>query len=598
MVTAVQTRVVHDWRLVAPWWHWPLRAGLDPAGQVAAGEQVRHSAPVLQKYDGPDFVNTFLADPQHRLAFRPGTDEVHTVTPGPNVFESLPTRGSTGRRKLYLGSHHRQYLVVASLHCAQAGFPNIERSAVCEAGFVVRRYTTRAGDDRRKSGAKLLAGLTAARRRREGAEAQVAAAAQAGHVGALRLGALQARLRSLDKLEREAAEAVRAWAQHCGVKRELQGWVPQGVTPSGTVVPVPPCAGHTAAADQPTVAEPPVRPLAGVGAWQAVTELPELLDEATFPLYPLIADPTRPDHDAAGQTVWFGVVPTGSSDVDPGGVARFDDRSIYEIRCYVRRHRPECPRDGAQCRCPVTWSEPTEPYQLASHFDLEGTANRPITVQLPDLTQLQADAIRLGPGGTGGVRFRYPPGSALPFSTANLDATATAANTDFQICSFSIPLITIVALFVFQLFLPIVVFVFQLWFLLALRFCIPPDVKIDSGGELDLAFQNLGVGLDIDADVAARFGSGGDLADALEEALTEDADGNPVFLAGNTDNKGKTLFEKIKDRLAAGFLDTSFYAALARSTLAQGALPPSSQVGTPADPVFAARVERNQVVAP
>lgn len=49
------------------------------------------------------------------------------------------------------------------------------------------------------------------------------------------------------------------------------------------------------------------------------------------------------------------------------------------------------------------------------------------------------------------------------------------------ICFFSIPLITIIASFVLNLFLPIVVLLFNLWFLLALRFCIPPSFSIAGG---------------------------------------------------------------------------------------------------------------------
>ena len=147
-----------------------------------------------------------------------------------------------------------------------------------------------------------------------------------------------------------------------------------------------------------------VAPLAGVGRWAAVEELPDELAEGWFPLLPLVANPAVPDSDATGATIFFGLVPTGSADVDESGTARFDDAASYEIRCFVRRHKPACPRgrSGPQCHCPITWSDPTESYMLASHFDLQGTANRPVTVQLPDLNALQSDAMTLPPGSTGG----------------------------------------------------------------------------------------------------------------------------------------------------------------------------------------------------
>ena len=59
------------------------------------------------------------------------------------------------------------------------------------------------------------------------------------------------------------------------------------------------------------------------------------------------------------------------------------------------------------------------------------------------------------------------------------------------ICSFAIPLITIVATFVFKLFLPILVVLFNLWFLLKLRFCIPPSVEL--GGDVDAALDVSGI---------------------------------------------------------------------------------------------------------
>ena len=66
------------------------------------------------------------------------------------------------------------------------------------------------------------------------------------------------------------------------------------------------------------------------------------------------------------------------------------------------------------------------------------------------------------------------------------------------ICSFSIPLITIVANFVLRLFLPIVIFVFQLWWMLALRFCISPVFSLS-------ASVAAGLKAHLDANVDATF---------------------------------------------------------------------------------------------
>jgi hypothetical protein len=572
-VTAVEARVTHEWRLVAPWWYWPKAAGAGPDDR----RSVRSSAPALQKYDTPDLVNTFLADPQRRLEFDEDSDRVAQVILSGPALGGFP-EVERGGRKLYLGSHHRQYLVVCSLHCDVPGFPEVARAGVCQAGLVVRRRTTDLPPDAPSQTVRALRRYAAARRRREGVEAQIAAARQGGRAGTLRLGMLDARLRSLLQAEGDARAEVRAWAEQAGARRTLEGWVGVGVGPAGTGTgtvtgPLPACPG------QPTA----LTPLAGTGAWQPVDELPEQLAEARFPLYPLVPDPTNPDHDAAGETLYFGVVPTGSADVDLAGNARFDDRSSYEIRCFVRRHRAECPLDGDHCRCPITWSAPTESYQLASHYDLEGTANRPTTVQLPDLAQLHADTLRLGPGNTGGVRFQSPPGSGLPFTSKNTEATSQTPATVPEICSFAIPLITIVAMFVLRLFLPIVVFVFQLWFLLLLRFCIPrPSVTVGSG--LAGVLERLGTGLDIDPAEAVRL-TVAPFDTQAAKALDD------LGLKGFQDADGKKLTERLMEAVRAKKVEPRSFAAVVKGALAT----------TPTDPrlpVFAARVERDQVVVP
>ena len=48
------------------------------------------------------------------------------------------------------------------------------------------------------------------------------------------------------------------------------------------------------------------------------------------------------------------------------------------------------------------------------------------------------------------------------------------------VCTFALELFFIVAFFLFLMFLPIVVFAFQLWWMLALRFCIPPTVSFSA----------------------------------------------------------------------------------------------------------------------
>jgi hypothetical protein len=67
-----------------------------------------------------------------------------------------------------------------------------------------------------------------------------------------------------------------------------------------------------------------------------------------------------------------------------------------------------------------------------------------------------------------------------------------------QICFFAIPLITIVAFFVFKLFLPVVVLLFGLFFLLSLKLCIPPSFQISAG--LDAQLEVLPPSIEVDAE--------------------------------------------------------------------------------------------------
>lgn len=567
MVTTVEVATTHEWRLVAPWWYWPLRGTTDPNDPGAPDDRraVRVSRPVLQMYDSADLVNVFLSDPQRRLAFDQETDEVWDVAAA--GFGTFPQRMRTYRRKLFLASHHRNYLVVCSLHCNAAGFPHVRTTAqVCQAGLVVRRRRIDLPGGTQGEVARALRQHAVARSKRAAVERRLAAMRPANG-GALRSAVLESRLRSLRSAEQDARDLVLQWAQAGGQLRRLEGWIPAGVDAAGNRGPLPGCGTG------------PLRTaLAGTGCWRPVEELPEKLTEATYPLSLLIPDPTNPSHDATGQTIYFGVAPSGSSDIDDAGQARFDDHNSYEIRCFVRRHRPECSRSGPQCRCPITWSEPTETYQLAPHFDLEGTANRPVTVQLPDLAQLHADAVRLSPGGSGGVRFQTPPGSQLAFTSEDLKITPKpSATSGFQICSFAIPLITIVAFFVFQLFLPVVVFFFQLWFLLTLRFCLPPDV--DLTGSFGTELNAIGAGMNINAGAVATIEADPILGQRIEDLL-----GGATFA-------GVSLADKVKAARAAHQIDTPSFGSLVRGMFAASVAPPRPLV-------YAKRVERGEVVRP
>jgi hypothetical protein len=142
---------------------------------------------------------------------------------------------------------------------------------------------------------------------------------------------------------------------------------------------------------------------------------------------------------------------------------------------------------------------------------------------MPDLRDLAAQTALRPRGKLSPVHFDQP---------QHLSPTGIGGP---SICSFSIPLITIVALFLLNIFLPIVVFLFQLWFLLLLRFCVLPQISIAM--KVDAALAVTPPGVDFDADFAVKVegvaqtaaqlqallagGIGGEFT--LEDRMLEDA---------------------------------------------------------------------------
>jgi hypothetical protein len=462
------------------------------------------SRPVFQKYDGSTFVDEFLKDPQRSLKFLE-EDFVHQVGPlpplNPGKFLTKVRRLSdlgyfpTTTRKLFLDTHKRFYLVVCELHCDTVGFPSVSRDQVCEAGFVVRRRILKNLSGPAVKGVEpIFQNLTAAQkvlREFAGVEPENQLNAIKKNLEpegeAMLAGAITDSLGRNEKLAMERIVTERGklveWATQYGVSLQVQGWkqIRQGV---GAWIDV-------AGADKPP------------------------LNEQVFKLLPLVPDPRDEKHSATRRTIYFGVVPTSSADTDEFGNARFNETTPYEIRCFVRRFKHEPPAPG--CCGDIVWSLPTEVYQLAAHFDLVGTNNRPVSMQLPDLKALEAQAAAQPPNQLAPFRMVSPPDSNLEV-TADEDGKVTSHGKSSQICSFSIPLITIVATFVFKLFLPVVTLLFGLFFLLKLKFCIPPSISLSAGvaAELDATLQ---LGLDVSVDAKLAIGTPlGDTIDAQFEA--------------------------------------------------------------------------------
>lgn len=473
------------WTLTAPWWAWPRT--------TVPGRDPRTTAPLLQKYDSSDPVSGFVKEPQKRLSFLAEDIVQHTVAypavvgkkPRLSDWKLVPDPNET--RKLFLPSHKRFYLVVCELHCDSPGLPSVTRDKVCEAGFVIRRRSLSVPAERRAEAVALvqkiggLAGQIAALDRGGPARllkkrarmtpggvfgAMAGAAAPPVSKVATVVDARQAARRA--ELEGELAAsraALVAWKATSGTVSVGEGWIPDADAEN-------------------------------VGAWAVVDDRPPSIEETVYRLSPLVADPRNPAHDAMGKTLWFGMIPGGSREVEVNGNARFDDATRYEVRCFVRRHACDCPKTGEpnDCGGELVWSEATPVFQLAGHFDPVGTGNHPVTIQMPDIRTLAASV-----GARLPVQMKFPAGSALNIKgDKEAKPSDPSTNGEFpQICFFSIPLITIIATFVLNLFLPVVVFLFGLWFLLGLKFCILPSITLGGGVNLDLH-----VDLDVQIDLA------------------------------------------------------------------------------------------------
>lgn len=603
---AMASTTSSNWMLVGPWYRWP-QPGLPAAGRL--------SAPALQKFAGNDFIPSFLAKPQHSLKYDPVVDVVNNFdlvkldkTKWSRMLMVLNAKGEpasktqlagsdplfisrlapSNLRKLYQPTHDRHYLVTCELHCDVPGFPRVTREQVCQTGFVVRRRTSTNPDgvalseitqqqaEPKRQEADLFelyklaqAGIDA-QARYEAATTAAAKTAALDMVANVKtqqlklaqkegLGSWADLIQHREAKLEEARTALAKWYSdhHIGVK--IEGWFPIMV------------AG---------------RPSTTFGEWRELNEAAQQGEiwrgddqpsEHTYPMFSLVPDAREPHHDAAGRTMYYGIVPTTSLQHDMQGQARFDDQFTYEVRCFVRRHEPCLGRVGKQpdCHGPLTWSRPTEAFRVAAPFDVLGSANRPITIKLPDLRELAAQAASRPKGKLSPVRMVQPQHMSTQTDGMALSGGGMGGE---AICSFSIPLITLVALFVLNLFLPIVVFVFQLWFLLVFRFCIPPSISASAG--LDAALSVTPPSVDLDADFTVKL-SGVD-------TLVKAADLTAELLGGGaaTRMKQDTGLDTKPDLSALsnntlGNIDQSQLDNKALQANADGSLPPPPPVGEP-----------------
>jgi hypothetical protein len=462
--------------------------------------------PTIQMYDGTGFVERLLADPRDSLQYT--ADDLWSYPVPVTGLDLLTGRErlatsrlvTTNLRKLYQPSHSRFYAVVVEVFCDAPGLPRAGAHDDIELAMVMRRQHT------------VISG--ASKPIRTLARNLMVEMMTAQHPG-VTPGEPDLDVRDIWT----ASESRRLFEEQ---NADLLALVEADTTDQAWMV--GPAGGQWRPVGQPPTGGRP----------------PDTEEE--FPMWRL---PARPEDCDAARTrsLWFGLVPTYSADhwVDACGRARpkLDDRSIYQLRCVARRK----PRPGHE-HCPRTpyWSQPSEPFRLASPFDPDGTKNRTVSITLPDLRRLAARAgQRQGPGG---VRISTPPQSQFvfnPFTEGLPPSGSGRIGAGGGICTFAFELFFIVAFFLFILFLPIVVFAFQLWWMLALRFCIPPSASFDALADFFAdggLVADLAVDVELNVELDLTFGTESEVfapgapergawARQLDEA--EDPEGDPIF---------------------------------------------------------------------
>jgi hypothetical protein len=427
--------------------------------------------PALQMYDGTDFARRIVKDPRDSLEFGPDDLWTYPIPVTPSTAATGRARlatwqlVSTDLRKLYQPSHDRFYAVVVEVLCDQPGLPRAGSHDDIEVRFVLRRRMTSVTGARGPS-RRVASNLVREVARQHKASLDEEKVARSD--------------------ERDLWWADQAWRhQFAEDNRES---IDQLTITSAT-------QGWFTAPD-------------GSRGWSAENAPPDDAVEESFPMWRL---PPRDDEcdRARTRSTWFGLVPTYSAEhsVAPRGTenpprpeAKLDDHAIYEIHCFVRRKqgKKKCPPE-------IWWNEaPSEPFRLAAPMDPQGTSKRLTSITLPDLRRLAARAgLPMGPGG---VAITTPPQSQLVFNPfGDIPKSGEGRiGAGGGICTFALELFFIVAFFLFLMFLPIVVFAFQLWWMLALRFCIPPsigfDLTVDFLADLDV---------DVDFDAAFHADAGG-----------------------------------------------------------------------------------------
>ncbi|MEM7051213.1 MAG: hypothetical protein AAF604_16205 [Acidobacteriota bacterium] len=150
------------------------------------------------------------------------------------------------------------------------------------------------------------------------------------------------------------------------------------------------------------------------------------------------------------------------------------DGSLYRARCVYRR--PRCRRFT-----PPTVSRPTRPFRLAPFFDPEAPT-RPLTIRMPLDTSLKG--LRKFPKGVAVLmsnKLRQQVEQVQAATVSELEEGVSPNEPSWSlgmICSLSIPIITLVAFILLQIFVQLLNIIF--WWLPFFKICLPIPVRNDS----------------------------------------------------------------------------------------------------------------------
>ena len=191
---------------------------------------------------------------------------------------------------------------------------------------------------------------------------------------------------------------------------------------------------------------------------------------ATTPL-----DPTFGDHlEAAIQAQNIAPDPPDQGAALAAIVPKFDGNALYVVRCVFQR----CAQKRQQLGVlhPAVLSDPSDPFEIAPFFDTDAPAR---TIRIPMPIDTSPSGLRKFPKSVGFLlsdKLQKQICQASDFASLLKGNLGNCSDLQLgQICSFSIPIITIIAMMLMMIMAILLNFVF--WWLPFLKICFPIPIS-------------------------------------------------------------------------------------------------------------------------